>query len=252
MPDGGPDCNDSNKDIKPGALDIPDDNIDQNCDGFDNQKAAKLPQLPTELPKTTLKGGDNVIVIFVDTLRFDRLGITGYKRDGKSLTPRIDAFAAQSVVFERAYAQASNTPRSVPSFLGSRYPSQIKVDDINKNYPQVDEDNELMFEALKKGGFKTYGMSSHFYFCDRSRYPDTCEGVKNTDGRAMRTNAIQGADDWDNSGALPISGSNHDIAGPRIVEKTKKKLDELATAKQKFAMVVHLFEPHSTYMAHEG
>ena len=250
---GGPDCDDGNKDIKPGALDVPDDNIDQNCDGFDNTKAAKLPELPkTDQPKTTMKGGDNVLVIFVDTLRYDRLGFTGYKRDGKSLTPRIDAFAAQSVVFERAYAQASNTPRSVPSFLGSRYPSQIKVDDINKNYPQVDEDNELMFEALKKGGFKTYGMSSHFYFCDRSRYPDTCEGVKNTDGRAMRTNAIQGADDWDNSGALPIAGSNHDIAGPRIVEKTKKKLDELATAKQKFAMVVHLFEPHSTYMAHEG
>jgi arylsulfatase A-like enzyme len=248
---GGPDCDDGNKDIRPGAIDVPEDNIDQNCDGFDNKKAAALPELPkTDQPKTTLRGGDNVLVIFVDTLRFDRLGFTGYKRDGKSLTPRLDAFAQQSVVFERAYAQASNTPRSVPSFLASRYPSQVKVDDLNKNYPQVSDDNEMLFETLKKAGFKTYGMSSHFYFCDKSRYPATCDDVKNTDGRAMRTNAIQGADDWDNSGALPISGSNHDIAGPRIVDKTKKRLDELAASKHKFAMLVHLFEPHSTYMAH--
>jgi len=250
---GGPDCNDSDREIKPGAIDTPDDNIDQNCDGFDNTKTANLPELPkAEQPKTTLAGGDNVIVIFVDTLRYDRLGFTGYKRDGKSLTPRIDAFAEQSVVFERAYSQASNTPRSVPSFFASRYPSQLVVDDVNKNYPLIDDANELLLEVLKKAGFKTYGMSSHFYFCDRSRYPDTCDGVKNTDGRAMRTNAIQGADEWDNSGALPIAGSNHDIAGPRIVEKTKKKLDELAAAKHKFAMVVHLFEPHSTYMQHDG
>ena len=251
---GGPDCNDGDKGVKPGAVDVPDDGVDQNCDGFDNNKAAKLPDLPSgePPPKTTLSGGENVLVIFVDTLRYDRLGFTGYQRDGKSLTPRLDALAAQSAVFERAYAQASNTPRSVPSFLASRYPSQLKVDDPFKNYPLVEDDNELLLETLKKAGFKTYGISSHFYFCDRSRYPDTCEGVKNTDGRPMRTNAIQGADEWDNAGALPIAGSNKDIAGPRIVEKTKKKLDELAGAKQKFAMIVHLFEPHSTYVAHEG
>ena len=250
---GGPDCNDADKAIRRGAADVPDDTIDQNCDGFDNTKAAALPELPkTDQPRTTLRGGDNVLVIFVDTLRFDRLGFTGYQRDGKSLTPHIDAFAGQSVVFDRAYSQASNTPRSVPSFLASRYPSQLVVYDAGKNYPFIEDANELLFETLHKAGFKTFGMSSHFYFCDRSRYPDTCEGVKNTDGRAMRTNAIQGADEWDNSGALPISGSNHDIAGPRIVAKTKQKLDQLAASKDKFAMIVHLFEPHSTYMEHDG
>jgi choline-sulfatase len=249
---GGPDCDDRNKAIRPNVIDIPDNKIDENCDGFDNQSTPTLPDLPTGPTATTLEGGDNVLIIFVDTLRYDRLGLAGYQRDGKSLTPRIDAFAKQSVSFKNAYAQASNTPRSVPSFLGSQYPTRLAVDSMGKNYPMVLDENELLFEVLKAKGFTTIGESSHFYFCDRQKYPDTCPDVKNTDGNPMRTNAIQGADLWDNTGALPISGSNHDIAGPRIVEKTKAKLAELADKKTKFAMLVHLFEPHSTYMAHEG
>jgi len=68
----------------------------------------------------------------------------------------------------------------------------------------------------------------------------------------MKSNITQGADEWDNTGALNIPESNHDIAGPRIVKKTLARLSELAKAGTRFAMIVHLFEPHSTYMEHEG
>ena len=43
----------------------------------------------------------NVVIFLVDTLRADRLGIYDYGRD---TSPNIDAFAADAVLFERAFS----------------------------------------------------------------------------------------------------------------------------------------------------
>ena len=43
----------------------------------------------------------NVVMIVVDTLRADHMGLYGY---GRNTTPRIDEFAAGATVFEQAVA----------------------------------------------------------------------------------------------------------------------------------------------------
>ncbi|HYO15505.1 MAG TPA: sulfatase [Thermoanaerobaculia bacterium] len=69
----------------------------------------------------------NILLIVVDTLRFDHLTPYGYRRD---TSPHIERLLAQSgTVVEEAYAQAPWTLPSVISFLTSRSPGEILGDD---------------------------------------------------------------------------------------------------------------------------
>ncbi len=64
---------------------------------------------------------EHVVLITVDTLRADRLGVYG---DAAARTPQIDALAAGSLRFERAYAHASSTLPSLASLMTGLLPAQ--------------------------------------------------------------------------------------------------------------------------------
>ncbi len=63
----------------------------------------------------------NGLLVTVDALRFDTLGVNGSSRN---LTPHIDAFFAHGQVFERAYSQYASTRNSVRAILESRFRDQ--------------------------------------------------------------------------------------------------------------------------------
>jgi arylsulfatase A-like enzyme/HEAT repeat protein len=60
----------------------------------------------------------HVLLITVDALRSDRLGIHGYARN---ITPALDALARRGVSFDRAYAQAPHSSYSLCSLMTSEY-----------------------------------------------------------------------------------------------------------------------------------
>jgi arylsulfatase A-like enzyme len=224
---GGGDCDDHNARIHPGADEIRGNGIDEDCDGVDPPAVAARAHLEAEsaeVSKYAWKG--NLLVITIDTLRADRLNPT--------IMPRASAFAKQAVVFSRAYSQAPNTPRSFPSFLTSRFPSEVKWVRMAANFSPIQDapQNTTVFQALHGGGFFTSGVFSHFYLTSRN-------GID------------KGFDEWDNEGALSLHDSNTDIAAPRIAAHVIAKLKELKGTKQRFALWTHLFDPHSRYMEHE-
>ena len=82
----------------------------------------------------------NVILITLDTLRADHLGVYGYER---ATTPNLDQFARHAVVFERAISQASSTRASHQSLFQSRPASAAEGNGL------------ALAEVLAKHGFRT-------------------------------------------------------------------------------------------------
>jgi len=174
----------------------------------------------------------NILIVTIDAFRADRLGVSGYKRGEKSLTPTIDALAARGAYFRRVWSQAPNTPRSFPSILTSRPPSGIAWDKPGVNYPNLLPSNQTFFEGLAGAGLVPIGIFSHFYFtADRGISKAFAE--------------------WSNDGAGTIAESNKDSASPRIVPRVIGRLREAAARKERFVLWTHLFEPHSSYMPHK-
>ncbi|MCB4792558.1 MAG: sulfatase-like hydrolase/transferase [Elusimicrobia bacterium] len=64
------------------------------------------------------KNPPDVIIISLDTLRMDHVGCFGYK---KNITPNIDKFARDAVMFKNAFAPSPNTLSSHKSLFTSLY-----------------------------------------------------------------------------------------------------------------------------------
>lgn len=110
---------------------------------------------PTGAPPPAPAPRANVIFVLVDTLRADHTGFLGYERP---TTPFLDELAAESIVFERARAQAGCTFPSMNSILTSRYPFDFYSRGpgemgIPEQYPSI-------ADILKAHGYSTAAVSA--------------------------------------------------------------------------------------------
>lgn len=166
----------------------------------------------------------NIIFVVVDTLRADHLGFAGYSRP---TSPHLDRLASESITFDSAYAQAPWTSPSVASLLTSRYPGTLGYAD-SKDPAKVEDDALLLAEILTEHGYRTHAVVSHTYAGSRLGFD-------------------QGMSTFDEDNAL---GPLH-VSSPSVTDKAIALLDGVARD-QPFFLFLHYFDPHFSYMLHEG
>jgi len=165
----------------------------------------------------------NVLLITVDTLRPDHLGYGGHFRN---LSPNIDKFARESIVFTNAYSQSGWTLPSVATILTGKYPKDHGAVDFH-----VKLNNALptMASILKEHGYDTRGYVSHLLLTPTYGLE---KGFNRFDFSVLN------------------QGDPHKISTSR--QLTDLVLGDIRIAKEPFFIWAHYFDPHFAYMGHQG
>ena len=166
-----------------------------------------------------------VILISVDTLRADHLPLYGYT---KIRTPNIDALAADSVVFDRAYSHAPQTLPAHASILSGALPFEHGVRD-NIGFT-VKPNQWFLQRVLHERGWATSAFVSAYVL------------------RAA-TGMNQGFDTYDaemppSSGELSIGQVQR--PGENTLANAEKWLAQRDATKP-FFLFFHIYEPHKPY-----
>jgi arylsulfatase len=156
----------------------------------------------------------SVVLISVDTLRADRLGIYGYDRD---TSPHIDAFFGEGTVFENATSSAPCTIPAVRQFLEGAFVRE-------PNRPNLTE-------LLRARGYQTAAIVSQNQFYWRSE--DYTRGFDHFDVQPRE--------------AVDVFQMSTRTA-PEAVDRALAWLKARAEH-DPFFLWLHLFDPHDPYSA---
>jgi arylsulfatase A-like enzyme len=164
----------------------------------------------------------NVLMILIDTLRADHMGIYGYSR---ATTPFIDRLAAGGTVFEQARAQASCTFPSVNSILSGRQPAIYHGQPDGKQgfLPGV----PTLQEVLRTAGYRTLAVSSSTVV------------RKNPGPHNLGGGFDAGFEQFDERCLFRRSGC--------IAEAALELLEEIPATEAPYFLYAHYLDPHSPY-----
>jgi hypothetical protein len=119
------------------------------------------PATPFAPSNGTLHARPDVVLITVDALRADHLGLYGYKR---ATSPFMDELARRAVVFDRAYAPTPHTSFSLVSLLTGRHAFRLIRAGRMDRQP-------TLADAFRTSGYRTVGVfPPAVFFVERERF----------------------------------------------------------------------------------
>lgn len=110
--------------------------------------------------------GCNVVLITLDTLRADHLGIYGYELD---TSPNINSFAGKATVFTENLSQSGTTVSSLASLHTSKFPSVDRLltwvteGPLAGQEAVLRESEDTLAEILARSGYSTAAVIGHTY-----------------------------------------------------------------------------------------
>ncbi len=171
----------------------------------------------------------NLVMVVLDTLRADHLGLYGYERP---TSPHLDAFARESFVFERAESAAPWTAPSLISLVTSLYPEVHGVRGF-PNPGRMSDDVVTLAEVLKRHGYATAAFTEGGY----------AKGDFGLD---------QGFDSYPRNPGDDESHDSHLLFPSRLEGNLARSLRWLRRHKgQPFFLFFQTYEPHGPYRAPE-
>jgi arylsulfatase A-like enzyme len=103
-------------------------------------------------------GSANVLLLVLDTVAADHLGLYGYDRP---TSPTIDELAARGIRFDRAQATSSWTLPSHASMFTGGWPHEISAGWITP----LDGARPTLAEFLGSRGYATAGFTANYWYC---------------------------------------------------------------------------------------
>ena len=161
----------------------------------------------------------NLVLITVDTLRKDSLGIYG----GDLLTPGFDALAAESFRFEDAYSTAPTTLPSHASLFTGTYPHRHGV--RRNGRQRVPDELQTLAETLYEAGYRTGAFVG-------TAVLDSFYGLD------------QGFEVYGDNVDASLGGAQAQRRAPGVVDEA---LEWMLGVEEPFFLWVHVFDPHGPY-----
>jgi arylsulfatase A-like enzyme len=229
---GEGDCAPFGRAAHPSAVDVPDNGIDENCDGhdFSSREVVTLPGAVKQVPEPFRKDW-NVLLITIDTLRYDHTTFGGYAQGPKhrDTTPNLAKLVKRSVSFAFANAPSAGTVASIPALLTSKYfHSGIALNETRPPGmpPRIMPENTTLPEIMKRKGYATGVVGSHVYW----------------NGWGLE----QGVDDYDNS--IARTDDPYRVAADKVTDHVLAWVSRQQS--KKWFMWAHYIDPHGRYVAH--